>query len=106
MLIILLNLSKERVTLMRQTPFSPFQATFMPPTLRNALTGTLSDSLLVNSPWKSTERLLITDLFPSGIKIPNISNQIQGMPGEIFSKTPHFVLLFSHVQAKIDIKTI
>lgn len=48
-LIILHHLSKAKVTLMRQTPLSLFQPSFLPPTTRNKLTGTLSDLLSVNN---------------------------------------------------------
>lgn len=43
--LIILHLSKAKVTLMRQIPLSPFQSSFMPPATRNELTGTLSDLL-------------------------------------------------------------
>lgn len=92
MLIILLHLSKAKVTLMRQTPLSLLQSSFPPPATRNKLTGTLSDLLLVNNPWKS-ERTLTTYLFPSGINIPNNPQQIY--TGGIFPKRPHFLLVLS-----------
>lgn len=102
MIITLLHLSKAKVTLMRQTPLFPFQSSCMPPATRTELTDSLSDLLLVNSPWKSTERLIY---FHRELKFSMFPIK-QGMSGQIFPKRTHFLLLLSDIQAIINIKNI
>lgn len=86
MLIIPLHLPKAKVTLMRQTLLFLFQSSFIPPATRTELTDSLSDLLLVNSSWKSTERLIY---FHWVLNFPILPIK-QGMPGGISPKEHTF----------------